>query len=57
MMPTVLLTRTGEPVTAIEVPPMEPPPEIVCWGSRFFVRNAAGEYREGFCYLASRTLR
>jgi hypothetical protein len=51
-MSTKLLTRTGELVTLVTIPPMNPPPEMVCWGQRLFVRNERGEYREGCCWFA-----
>lgn len=52
MTNTALLTRSGGFVVNVEVPPFIPPAEVVQWGSRIFVRNPAGEYREGLIWYS-----
>lgn len=47
-----LLTRLGEPVTTVQVSDMAISAEVVMWGQRIFVRNDAGEYREGLLVMA-----
>jgi hypothetical protein len=54
MTPTRLLTRTGEFVVKVMVPPFSPPAEVINWGSRYFVRQSNGEYREGIVWVAGR---
>jgi len=53
MIEAKLLTRTGEYVTTVFVPPMNPMPEILQWGSKqekdLLHRPI---YREGLCYFA-----
>jgi hypothetical protein len=51
MEPTRLLTRDGRHVVTVSLPPFSPPAEAVYWGQRFFMRDAAGEYREGLCFF------
>jgi hypothetical protein len=51
MTPTKLLTRTGEYVVTVTVPPFTPPAEVIAWGSRLFVRRENGEYREGIAWV------
>lgn len=50
MFTVKLLTRSGDFVTHALLPDIEPAPEGIQWGSRFFFRNEAGEYREGLLY-------
>lgn len=38
-MPVKLYTRDGGFVHAATIPPMQPPPEVLVWGSRVFVRG------------------
>lgn len=45
-----LLTRDGGFVKEFEIPPFMIPPEILVWGSRSFVLQPSGEYREGMAY-------
>lgn len=57
MIEVDLLTRTGEYVTTASVPPMNPMPEIIQWGSRFFTQADNGAkprliYKEAFCVFA-----
>lgn len=51
MVQTQLLTRTGEYVTTIAVPPFRVPTEVIGWGDRVFVRQPDGEYREGLIWV------
>jgi hypothetical protein len=53
MTRTRLLTRNGGAVVTVLVPPMTPPPEVIAWGSRLFVRTSEGEYREGIAWVAT----
>lgn len=56
-----LLTRDGGFVHQAEIPPFAPPPEVIGWGSRIFVRRDESEsdrervitvvYREGLAYV------
>ena len=48
-----LLTKSGDFVTRVDVPPYDPPPEIIAWGTRFFVRQQNGEYREGLVWASN----
>lgn len=50
-----LLTREGDYVITAEVPRFNPPAEVIVWGSRIFVRTAAGEYREGIVTIPHNT--
>jgi len=43
-----LYTEKGDYLTSVLVPPMDPPPEIVMWGSRAFVHKGPGQYVETF---------
>lgn len=45
-----LLTRDGGYVTTVSVPPFNPPPEVIMWGSRVFVRQPGGHYAEGMAW-------
>lgn len=45
-----LLTREGGFVTTVQTPPFQIPADVIVWGERFFVRDPAGEYREGMAY-------
>lgn len=45
-----LETVKGEKVTDVEVPPFDPPPEILIWGQRFFKHHEGATYREAFAY-------
>ena len=51
-----LYSRNNRFVSTIAIPVFDPPPEIVVWKQRFFVR-ALGEngvhYRESWCYPGS----
>lgn len=51
MEPTPLYTRDGHFVTGVHVPTFDPPPEVIAWGSRVFVRCADGLYREGMPFV------
>lgn len=51
MIETQLLTRSGDYVTTISVPPFPISPEVIAWGDRIFIRNPAGEYREGLIWF------
>jgi hypothetical protein len=53
MIDTPLLTRTGEYVTTVAVPPFALPAEIISWGLRFFVRQPDGEYREALVWSSA----
>jgi hypothetical protein len=52
MTPTRLLTRTGEFVVKVMVPPFSPAADSIIWGSRMFVRQSNSEYREGIVWVA-----
>jgi hypothetical protein len=57
MIEAKLLTRTGEYVTTVLIPPMNPAPEILQWGARFFTQVDNGPkpglvYKEAFCCYA-----
>jgi hypothetical protein len=47
---TRLLTADGGYVTRVRLPLFNPPPEIVRWGERYFVRRLNGEYHEGMVW-------
>lgn len=57
-MKVELLTRDHGFVTRGEIPPFQPPPEVVTWGTRVFVRDDTLNvedhevivYREGLLY-------
>lgn len=49
-----LMTRHGEYVVTAQIPRHNPPAEIVLWGSRHFVLNGEGQYREGILALPIR---
>lgn len=48
-----LLTRNGEHVTRVQVPDWKVPAEVIAWGERFFVRDPAGQYREGLVHFVA----
>ena len=50
-METVILeTRDTQFVARVEVPPFNPPAEIILWGSRYFIQTQdPNTYREGLC--------
>lgn len=48
MIRVKLLTRWGEFVTSVLMPPMLSMPEVLIWGQRIFQLNADREYREAF---------
>lgn len=50
MLDIILYTKFGDEVTTVRVPPFTPPPEIILWGVRYFVRQADGRYLEGMCW-------
>jgi hypothetical protein len=54
-----LETADGAFVVELKIPPFDPTPSIICWGSRFFRRVLDPDrpewlrlYREGFCWVA-----
>jgi hypothetical protein len=52
MVPVRLLTRTGEYVTTVTIPPFSPLVEIIRWGERLFVLNQnTQEYCEGIAWV------
>lgn len=53
MVPTRLYTRSGGYVVTVHVPPFNPQAEVISWGSRIFVRNPDGAYREGIIWYAT----
>lgn len=50
MLNIILYTRDGREVTRVTVPPFEIAPEIILWGSRYFIRRSDGLYYEGMCW-------
>lgn len=46
-----LLTRQADFVVSVFIPPFDPPPEVIVWGSRVFARRPEG-YLEVFAYTA-----
>lgn len=47
-MTITLYTRDGGLVTKIDIPAMQPPPDGIVWGSRFFVRGvSSGDFNSG----------
>lgn len=53
MEPTRLLTRTGDFVVEVLVPPFNPPAEIIQWGGRYFIRQPDGKYCEGMVWFSA----
>jgi hypothetical protein len=51
MLKINLYTRDKQFVTAVDVPAMSPMPEVINWGSRYFVRDGS-EYLEGLLWCA-----
>jgi hypothetical protein len=52
MIKVILHTREGEYVTTVDVPPMNPMPEIIIWGSRvFFKPDRCKGYYEGLAWV------
>jgi hypothetical protein len=47
-----LYTRGGDYVATVHIPPFKPPAEAIGWGTRSFMRDAEGEYREGIMWFA-----
>ena len=50
-----LTTKFGEFVTNVQVPPMQPMPEVIGWGSRIFVYVDDTQYKEGIIYFPPET--
>lgn len=48
---TTLYTASGEPVTNVRHPPFNPPPDVIIWGNRTFVRRETGKYTEAFAVV------
>ncbi len=49
----LLRTQTGEEVTAVLIPPFNPAPTVILWGTRIFAFDKdLGQYREAFAYCA-----
>lgn len=44
-----LVTRGGDFVREVEIAPFEPPPDVLVWGSRLFLRDPCDDhcFREG----------
>jgi hypothetical protein len=57
MADKVLLTNDGQYVTTVTMPPFDPVPEIICWGVRYFVLTASGEYREALIWHSTERAR
>lgn len=51
MEPIELHTRDGGYVTTVQVPTFSPPPDVIVWGQRMFMRGEDGKYREAFTYV------
>lgn len=51
-MTITLTTNIGELVRTVQIPPFNPPPEVVTWGARTFVRRHDLTYMEGLAYPA-----
>lgn len=58
MVKVPLLTRNGEFVVTVEVPPFQPPADIIIWGARIFSRTerrghgeTGADYLEAFAYM------
>lgn len=49
MIEVTLYTREGQEVTQVTMPPFLIPPEVILWGSRYFVLRD-GRYIEGMCW-------
>lgn len=47
-----LFTREGALVTTVSIPKFQLMPEVINWGTRFFVANQDGQYREGMLWVA-----
>ena len=47
-----LYTREGKYVATVETMPWVSWPDAILWGSRCFIRDAEGHYREGFAWGA-----
>lgn len=49
----ILYSPGDEEVAKASIPrsPFGWPPEIIQWGSRYFVRDQGGDYREALCYV------
>ena len=43
-MLTTLYTRDNQPVIQVDVPPFDPPPEVIIYGTRCFVRETFTRY-------------
>jgi hypothetical protein len=57
LVPVSLFLKTGELVTIVNVPPFNPPAEILQWGSRFFVLDKeTGKYLEGLMFFVPPTM-
>jgi hypothetical protein len=48
-----LYTRGGDYVATVQAPPFNPQAEAIGWGTRFFMRDGQGNYREGIVWFAS----
>lgn len=46
MVTVTLRTRRGELVERVQIPNFTPPPEVITWGLRTFIRQSDGDYRE-----------
>lgn len=46
-----LYTKANEFVVAAEIPPFEPPPEILMWGERVFRHESEDRYTEGLAWF------
>jgi len=47
-----LFVKTGEFVATVDILPFLPglEPDVILWGSRFFMKNSEGKYLECFVY-------
>jgi hypothetical protein len=51
-IPTTLYTNDGDEVVTVNVPPFNPPAEILQWGARYFVYDVIDKrYIEGMLYF------
>lgn len=49
-----LYTADGGFVAKETIPPFNTPPDVICWGQRFFMRaDIAGRYVECFAYYVT----